>query len=235
MFVRTVGWIACSIVLGMYSQGCGDDADGGGDSGPRADGKDAARDDAAAAPEADAGHDEDGGAAAGTTRWVGEVEGSDVRLGVVMDGGARARVFFCGGPSSFATSTRWLIADVKSGGAFSFDDMGWRVSGEVAMDRVTGELAIGDEAGRAFSARPVQKGTLAGLYEGQSECGRVGLIVLHDSPTSAARGQGACVGPGHPPEQVSPILPITLEAGGIQVEIGAVRAEVRAAGLTPAP
>jgi hypothetical protein len=228
MFVRTVGFKVCLVVMGLFTHGCGDDADGGKDShAPR--GKDASVADGAAPT------DDDAGGTAGLTRWVGEVEDSDVLLGVVVDGGARARVFFCGGSSSFASSTRWVLTDVDSDGAFSFEDMGWRVEGEIGDGRIRGRLEIGDDAGQDFSAAPIRAGTLAGLYEGQSECGRVGLIVLQDRPSSPPRGQGACVGAGHLPEQVSPILPITLEAGAIAVEIGDVQADVRPAGPAPTP
>jgi len=228
MFVRTVGFKVCLVVVGLFTHGCGDDADGGKDTG-RASGKDASIGDGATPT------DDDAGAPAGLTRWVGEVEDSDVLLGVVVDEGARARVFFCGGPSSFASSTRWVLTEVDGDGAFSFEDTGWRVRGEIGANRIRGRLEIGDDAGQDFSAAPIRAGTLAGLYEGQAECGRVGLIVLQDRPSSPPRGQGACVGPGHLPEQVSPILPITLDAGAIAVEIGDAKADVRPAGPAPAP
>ena len=45
-------------------------------------------------------------------------------------------------------------------------------------------------------------------------CGRVGLIVTQPSPDETATAQGACVGPGHLPEQVNPILPIARRDDG---------------------
>lgn len=229
MFVRTLGFIPRLLVVGLFTHGCGDDADGGKDAGDSR-----AEQDAAARDGATPG-DDDAGTTAQLSRWVGKVEGGDVLLGVVADGAGRARVFFCGGPSSYATSTRWVLSAVDRDGAFSYDEMGWRVTGEIEAGRIRGRLELGDDEGHAFSAEPVRTGTLAGLYEGQSECGRVGLIVLQDSASSTPRGQGACVGPGHVPEQVSPILPITLEAGAIAVEIGDAKAQVRPAGPAPAP
>ena len=55
----------------------------------------------------DAGADEDASTPA-LRYWVGTVEDSDIRLGVAQEP-ERARVFFCGGPSSYATATRWVV------------------------------------------------------------------------------------------------------------------------------
>jgi hypothetical protein len=56
------------------------------------------------------------------------------------------------------------------------------------------------------------------LWEGQGECGRLGLIVTQASPTTKIQAQGACVGDGHQPEQVNPITPIASENGKVPVE-----------------
>jgi hypothetical protein len=56
------------------------------------------------------------------------------------------------------------------------------------------------------------------LYEGQADCGRLGLIVQQPKKSSPVHAQGACVGSGHEPEQVNPILPVAISMGEIAVE-----------------
>jgi hypothetical protein len=149
-------------------------------------------------------------------RWVGEVADSDVRVGIVADS-SRARLFFCGGADSYATATRWFALDIVDG-AVQFADDSWHVRAGMEPTRVSGTVERDDGVERAFSAELIAPETLAGLYEGQAACGRLGLIVVQSSRSSPVRAQGACVGPGHAPEQVNPILPIAQDMGAISVE-----------------
>lgn len=182
----------------------------------------------------DAEVDADGAAVvASIQRLVGTVSESDVRVAAVVEDD-RARLFFCGGPSSYATSTRWIVADVGEDGKIEFDDAGWVVHGTLNRGGLSGTVEQNDEK-RSFSAVRVAPGTIAGLYEGTSDCGRVGLIVSQPDRDSDPQGQGACVGEGHPPEQVNPILPVSLEDGEIPVKIGDVEASVHEAAPAPAP
>jgi len=204
-------------LLGAGVSGCGDDADGGErDAGARQVERDAANP-VDAASEADA-----------VTRWVGAVPDSDIRLGAVLEG-RRARLFFCGGPSSYATATRWLIAAIDADGEMHAEESGFSVHARLERGALEGEFGVPDQASRPFSAAAIREGTLAGLYEGQAECGRLGLIVTQPTRNAEAEGQGACVGSGHPPEQVNPILPIALDGDEIAVEIGGVQARVHEA------
>jgi hypothetical protein len=186
-----------------------------------------------AGAERDSGASEAGGdggealVAASIERLVGTVSESDIRVAAVVED-ARARLFFCGGPSSYATSTRWIVADVGEDGEIEFDDAGWVVHGTLNRGGLAGTLEQND-AKRSFSAVRVTADTIAGLYEGTADCGRVGLIVSQPDRDSDPQGQGACVGEGHPPEQVNPILPVSLEDGAIPVKIGDMEASVREA------
>jgi hypothetical protein len=170
----------------------------------------------------------------GVQRLVGTVSGGDVRVAAVLDGGDshRARIFFCGGPSSFATATQWILTDLAADGGIAFDDMGVKVEAKVAGGKLSGTFEKNGES-HDFSAAKIEPNTLAGLYEGLSGCGRVGLIVSQKNSSAEPEGQGACVAMNHPPEQVNPILPIALEAGEIRVKIGETEASVREAGLAP--
>ena len=172
-------------------------------------------------------------AVAEVQRWVGQVEDTDIRIGAVVDRGERARIFFCGGPSSYETATRWITVEVGEDGAYTYEENGWRVTGRVEREVIRGELTRDGGDSSSFSVEPIAPGTLAGLYEGQSDCGRLGLIVTHPRPSDDPSAQGACVGAGHPPEQVNPILPIALVGDEIGVKIGETEASVREAAPPP--
>ena len=164
--------------------------------------------------------------------WVGTVENSDIRLGVAQ-ADEQARLFFCGGPTSYASSTRWVVSMLAADGGFEFDEGGWQISGALSDDAIRGRLRLGSEDSREFSAAPVRNGTIAGLYEGLADCGRIGLIVTQTDKAERPSAQGACVGTGHPPEQVNPILPVALKRGEIQVDVGGQQSSVRPAGPPP--
>ena len=149
-------------------------------------------------------------------RYVGEVQDSDVRVGVVADA-EHARVFFCGGDDSFATATRWFNLEVHDG-ELTADDGDWHLRATLGDAGVDGEITHDPGAARPFTTTRIVEGTLSGLYEGKSQCGRLGLIVNQPRKGGSIDAQGACVGDGHPPEQVNPITPITLESDKIRVE-----------------
>jgi hypothetical protein len=178
--------------------------------------------------EAEAG---DAAVEAAIERLVGTVSDSDIRVAAVIEGD-RARVFFCGGPTSYETATKWIVTDIVDE-KIEVDDDGWVVHGTLNRGGLSGSVEQNDEK-RSFSAVRVASGTIAGLYEGTSDCGRVGVIVSQPDRDSDAHGQGACIGEGHPPEQVNPILPIALDDGEIRVEIGETEASVHEAAPAPA-
>lgn len=193
---------------------------------------DTARDAAETADASEAGTEDAAPLEASIERWVGTVDDSDIRLGAVIENGDRARLFFCGGPSSYATATRWISLPVAADGGLEFDDGGWIVRATRSREALSGTVQQNGES-RRFSASKTATGTIAGLYEGTADCGRVGLIVAQPDSSADPTGQGACVGDGHPPEQVNPILPVSLEDGAIRVKIGEMESEVREAALAP--
>jgi len=171
----------------------------------------------------------------GPAVFVGEVEDSDVQVAVVADG-ARARVYFCGGPDSVATATHWFNL-ARSGDALDAQDQGFELRASFEDDRVTGEYKPAGEAANAlqFTGTRVDRETLAGLYEGVDECGRLGVIVRQSDRDAEPSAQGACVQSGQPPEQVNPITPLALEDGKLRVEAPSRDAELQLprAGLSP--
>jgi hypothetical protein len=183
------------------------------------------QDDHNAQHQADAGRRLDAGSAAigdddaggsGERRFVGDVADSDSRVAVIT-GKGKLRLFFCGGPETVAEATHWFNVDV-SGSDVAIDAAPWKVSARIEADGVSGQATRDDGVLRHFSAAPVAKGTLSGLYEGTADCGRLGLIVAQPSPGAPIEAQGACVGEGHVPQQVNPILPVAEAMGQIAVK-----------------
>jgi hypothetical protein len=88
----------------------------------------------------------------------------------------------------------------------------------LTLGGLIGEVELGDDVTRSVLAEEVEPSTLAGLYEGKADCGRLGLIVTQATKDAAPTAQGACTNTkGKPPQQVKPIAPITSEAGKIRV------------------
>jgi hypothetical protein len=149
--------------------------------------------------------------------YVGEVDDSDVRIAVVSDG-TNARLFFCGGPKSVASTSHWFNVQLEGGHAIDRDKV-FEVTARLDGDAVSGNFSTGTDGAKKFVAKKIAENTVSGLYEGLSDCGRVALIATQQEPDAQVHTQGACIGPGHVPEQVNPIMP--LEFTGDQVSVQA--------------
>lgn len=154
--------------------------------------------------------------------YVGDVSGTDVRVAVVATPN-RARIYFCGGASSYATATQWLVADIDAAQhltANAPDGETWRLDAHIDRGIVGGTVQLGGAAPRAFQASAVARGTIAGLYETTASCGgdsvgKVGLIVAQSSFLSEPIGQGACIDQQSATVlQVNPIMPIAADTEG---------------------
>lgn len=191
-------WVGPGLAMALLVGGCGAGSDPGSPSSP------------------DSGH-LDVADSRGIWRWVGAVEETDVRMAVLV-GMGRARLYFCGGADSYATTTRWFNVGFDGGEHLEFQEDDWRVHGHLAMRSVSGEVELGDDVTRMFSAELVAADTIAGLYEGKADCGRLGLIVSQADKDALPTAQGACVDTAEQQTQrVSPIAPIASETGKIQV------------------
>jgi len=140
--------------------------------------------------------------------WVGELEGTDVKVAVADKGGGAMVLFFCGGDDSYTTHTRWFPEGVLRAKPFSFSEEDWRVEGSIKGNLASGEASSDLFPSRAWSATAGNSSTIAGLYEGAAPCGKLGLIVTQRSPSDAPSGQGACLrmeGGRVVVEQVNPI------------------------------
>jgi len=166
---------------------------------------------------------------------VGEVPGTDVRLGVVATD-QKARLFFCGGPSSYATRTKWFETGIDASGRLVFERSEtekWGIDATFGDGIVEGSVDTGDGRPLAFRAIAVRESTIAGLYEATAPCGRVGLIVAQPTLDEIPAGQGACVGPPTL-EQVNPLSPIVRAADGtIRVVVGTSPEEILVRAAAP--
>lgn len=169
-------------------------------------------------------------------RWVGAVEETDVRV-AVLTGKGRARLYFCGGAASYATATRWFNVFYDGGEHIDFEEEAWRIHAHLTLGGLIGEVKLGDDVTRTVRAQEVEPSTLAGLYEGKADCGRLGLIVAQADEDTRPIAQGACTSTtGAPPQQVDAIAPITSEAGKIRVRTpggGGATLLLQAAALEP--
>jgi hypothetical protein len=160
--------------------------------------------------------------------FVGEVAGTDVRVAIVA-APHRARIYFCGGDTSYTTATKWLVADIDEEHVTvpAADGQAWHLEARITRGSVEGTVQIGDSAPRAFQADGVAQGTVAGLYETTASCGeagtgKVGLIVAQASPSATPIGQGACIGQDSATIlQVNPIRSLAPDNdGGIAITLG---------------
>ena len=172
---------------------------------------------------------------ASTRVLIGQVDGSDVRVGIVATEHS-ARVYFCGGDATFTTMTHWFPsvpfgtsgADLAPPGPTA----GWSIAGQVDELVASGMVTPAGGAALPFHAALVAAGTIAGLYEATGPCGKVGVIVAQATAGDEPVGQGACVPAAGTasPEQVNPIRPIQRAADGtIAVVVDGAQVAVHAA------
>ena len=147
-------------------------------------------------------------------RWVGAVEETDVRVAAIV-GAGKARLYFCGGAD--LTATRWFDIPFNSE-HLEYKDDTWRIHAHLTSGGVLGEVERASEGVRTFNAHAFERGTIAGLYEGKADCGRLGLIVTQPTQNDGPIAQGACLAAdGRAVQQVNAIEPIALQDGKIMV------------------
>lgn len=150
-----------------------------------------------------------------STTYVGTVDGTDVSVGLVTDG-AYTALFFCGGPTSFGTATKWFrFAD--SGDSFTAHAGSWTATGTTNGDGASGTLDKGNGQTLTWSASRAPDGSLVGLYESIDSSGTSGVVVRDD--TNAAGTQGALITTQGAIEQIIPILPLEQTENGLRVQV----------------
>jgi hypothetical protein len=150
-----------------------------------------------------------------STTYVGAVDGTDVSVGLVTDGSYTA-LFFCGGPASFATATKWFRF-AESSDAFTAQAGTWTATGTTTADGASGTLDRGNGESLTWSVARVPDGSIMGLYESIDASGTAGVVVR--SETDASGTQGALIDREHAIEQIIPIRPLAQTDRGLDVLI----------------
>lgn len=150
-----------------------------------------------------------------TSTYVGTVDGTDVAVGIVSDG-SHVALFFCGGPTSFATSTKWFHFS-GSDTSFTATADAWKAIGSSDGTTATGTVDRGDGQPITWSATRTADGAIMGLYESRDATGTSGVIVR--SASDATEAQGAFIDKALTIEQIIPIFPLDLESRGLHVTI----------------
>lgn len=151
----------------------------------------------------------------GVVRYVGEVQDADIRV-AILSSATQARLFFCGGETNVESDTHWFNLP-RDGAKLESQEGEFGLNALFESAAVSGEYRVGTQR-YTFTGRKLGVETLSGLYEGKGDCGRLGLILSQSAPGAEIFAQGACVGDGHTPEQVNPILPIASQDGSIRVQ-----------------
>jgi hypothetical protein len=112
--------------------------------------------------------------------YVGDVEGTDARVGLVVGIGS-VTAFVCGGQSSLSTATTWANGDrAREGGTtLATPTRTMTLTRDEADERgneVRGVVEGGPSPLR-FVAQRVGSGTVAGVYEASDAEGRTGVVV----------------------------------------------------------
>lgn len=155
--------------------------------------------------------------------WVGSVDGTDAAIGVA-DTGAGSTVFVCGGNDSFETFTHWFSSDQAVQGSFEITDGDWSIRWSLELRGIVGSITSpSDPEPHAFSAQPANTGA-AGVYQGNADCGRAGLIIQQANGEEEPSAQGTCLKREDARvliEQVNPVRPIKLNPNlSVLVELG---------------
>ena len=118
--------------------------------------------------------------------YVGTVEATDMRIGLVVESG-NAALFFCGGPDSLA-STKWFRG-ASAPERVSITTDGATANGTLTATTATGTVRLASNGPELrWSASRVAAGTPAGLFEYQAADGVGGVVV-----TDADSAQGAFI------------------------------------------
>ncbi len=149
---------------------------------------------------------------------TGVAEGTDIYVATLHEDG-RSIAYFCGGPTTFQSHTRWFTGAPGDDGAFEHTLGDWRVQGVATADGATGTLT--DDTGEQFpfTTQSTAGAEVAGLYRGQLDGCTVGVVVLDDSGVDAMQGTFFCEGAEAAAVQVIILSPSLTDDGGLEVQV----------------
>lgn len=164
------------------------------------------------------GGDDDAELVAGSL--VGQLDGSDVVLGVVLSDDDEITAYACGGVDTYATHSRWFEGRFGEGDdpdAFSIELEDFVLSGRRTSDAIAGSLRDPDGTTRSFTVAPTADDSLSGLYDADVDGCRTGVVLF--STPDGVEGQGTYCNDAGEFIQVIILQPVALSAGGVQVQV----------------
>lgn len=156
--------------------------------------------------------------------WVGFSGDSDVVFAAVEEDGA-IRAYTCGGPTTYETRSRWFVGEVDEAGAFLLTrGDGWTLEGEIRDTATHVELSPPSGDATTFSVRPANQGEGAaakvpeGLYDVTDAGCRTGAVAWVDE-VGEQHLQGTWCDSADHFAQVTPVMPIALFNGGLEIRV----------------
>ncbi len=143
--------------------------------------------------------------------FVGTLDGTDARVGLVREG-AHVALFVCGGPTSMS-ATRWFRGDVRADGALALTSGDATVTASSSESAWSGTFTWASEPARSFRVRAARAGTAEDLYEGLLDGGSVGVIVTDETM------QGVFKAVDGSTFQVLPVRTVERTAQGLAVKV----------------
>ncbi len=176
-------------------------------------------------------HEDDG--PPGPAIYVGSVDGTDMRVGLVTENGAGA-LFFCGGPKTLP-NTKWFRPTTLDPNKFDIvsKDGTSRANGQPDGSGESGWVKFGTDDEIAWHVVPVPAGSVAGLYDYKGADGVGGVVVVSGDTT-----QGAFIdpAPAFKVESIIVIRPVELVDGEkLHVTIGDSARPIEVARVHPSP
>lgn len=123
--------------------------------------------------------------AEGRAAWIGALEGTDARVGLVREG-AQVALYVCGGPTSMP-ATRWFRGSVRGDGAIELSSTGASVRAALDASGWSGTLTMAPDPVRTFTLRAARTGSAEDLYEGTLDGGSVGVVVTENTMQGVLR------------------------------------------------
>lgn len=150
---------------------------------------------------------------------VGEVEGTDIVLGAMVDGDTVA-IYQCGGDQTFATHTGWFrgrigLDDDLDAFELTLGDL--ELVGTRDSEGLEGELVEADGTRHPFRVDGVADDDTTGVYLATEGDVSVGVVVRDEGGELVAQG-ASCEGL-LPCEQVIILSPLTVTDGRIDVQV----------------
>lgn len=149
--------------------------------------------------------------------FVGPLEGTDARVGLVREG-ARVLVYVCGGPSSLA-STRWYQGDVRDDGTIQLATADTTLQAAPSGVAWAGAWTHASDPPRAFRLEPARERTIEDLYRGTLDGGSVGVVVFQSGPDAEPTIQGVFQALDGASFQVLPVRTAQLGPQGLAVQV----------------